>query len=97
MTKFSADPLIKLPFLPTVRLLLAALFEISIICIVSFTNNEAFAGNVIVYALLALFAKTLSFTEALNVVLTSLVVTPAVPVVVIYLPLVLSFSYVFML
>ena len=71
----------------------AALFEMSIICIVSFTNNEAFAGKVIVYPLLAVFAKIQSFTVALKVVLTSRVVTPAVPVVVIYLPMVLSFSY----
>ena len=53
-----------------------------------FTNNELFTGSVIVYAELAVFAKTLSFTVALNVVLISLVVTPAVPVVVIYLPMV---------
>ena len=65
----------------------------SITCIISPSNNEAFAGKVIVYALLEVSAKILSFTVALNVVLTSLVVAPAVPVVVIYLPRVLSFSY----
>lgn len=59
----------------------------SMIWIVSFSNNDPLAGRVIVKAPPDEFAKMRSFTDALKALDTSLIVVPAVPVVVIYLPI----------